>query len=83
MTASRRGVAVAIGALGGSICLIVGLVPVVFLDWGRRGGSIGKLSTLGLLLNDLRILKAVTCDDADDTRPRYVRRMAERCDAGC
>ncbi len=50
MTRTSRGRAAAIGGLAGAVCLIVGLIPVLFLDWGRRGGSIGKLSTFGLLL---------------------------------
>jgi hypothetical protein len=50
MTRSRRSGTAAIGWLVGAVYLIVGLVPVVFLDWARRGGSLGKLSTLGLLL---------------------------------
>ncbi len=50
MTRSRRSGTAAIGWLVGAVYLIVGLVPVAFLDWARRGGSLGKLSTLGLLL---------------------------------
>ena len=50
MTRSRRGRTAAIAGLGGTVCLIVGLIPVLFLDWARRGGSVGKLSSLGLLL---------------------------------
>lgn len=50
MTRSRNIGAMAIGGLVGAICLIVGLVPVVFLDATRRAGSIGKLNALGLLV---------------------------------
>ena len=46
MTRSRRAWAVA--ALGGTVTLIIGLVPVMFLEWARRAGSLGKLSALGL-----------------------------------
>lgn len=45
---SQRGRATPIGAIGGTVCLIFGLVPVLFLDTARRAGSIGKLSALGL-----------------------------------
>ena len=49
MTLSRRGRAMAQGGLGGAVCLVVGLVPVVFLDAARRAGSLGKLSAFGLM----------------------------------
>ena len=50
MTRSRRGRAWAMGVLGGVVCLLAGLVPVLFLDWARRAGSLGKLSAAGLLV---------------------------------
>lgn len=50
MTGSRRGRAWAMGLLGGVVCLLAGLVPVLFLDWARRAGSLGKLSAAGLLV---------------------------------
>ena len=37
------------GALGGIAFLIVGVSPIVFMEWARRAGSLGKLSVLGLL----------------------------------
>ncbi len=48
MTCSGRGRATMIGGLSGAALLIVGLVPVVFLDAARRAGSLGRLSPLGL-----------------------------------
>ncbi len=48
MTRSRRGGATAIAGLSGTVCLIVGLAPVLLLDAARRAGSIGRLSALGL-----------------------------------
>jgi hypothetical protein len=50
MTRSRASGATVIGGLGGAVCVLVGLVPVLFLDWARRAGSLGKLSALGLLV---------------------------------
>jgi len=47
MTAPRPGGA-AMGMLGGTVCLVVGLIPVLFLAWARSAGSLGKLSALGL-----------------------------------
>ncbi len=48
MMRSRRGTATVMGGLSGAVLLAVGLVPVVFLDAARRGGSLGRLSPLGL-----------------------------------
>jgi hypothetical protein len=50
MTRSPDIGATLVGGLVGAICLIVGLVPVVFLEATRRAGSIGKLNSLGLLV---------------------------------
>ena len=47
MTAPRPGGA-AMGVLGGTVCLVIGLIPVLFLAWARSAGSLGKLSALGL-----------------------------------
>jgi hypothetical protein len=48
MMPSRRGGALLVAGLTGVVCLIAGLVPVLFLDAARRAGSIGKLSPIGL-----------------------------------
>ena len=42
--------AATLAGLGSVGFLIVGLLPVVFMDWARRAGSLGKLSALGLLV---------------------------------
>ena len=49
MTDAKRRAA-AMGGLVGIGVLVVGLLPVLFLDWARRAGSLGKLSALGLLV---------------------------------
>ena len=43
-----RGGPMVMGGLGGVTLVIVGLVPVGFVDSARRAGSIGKVSPLGL-----------------------------------
>ncbi len=50
MRRSGRGGATVMGGLGAAVFLIVGLVPVLFLDAARRAGSLGKLSAFGLLV---------------------------------
>ncbi|MCZ6456096.1 MAG: hypothetical protein O6650_02475 [Actinobacteria bacterium] len=49
MTDSKRRLAT-LGGLGAIYFLFLGLLPVAFLDWARRAGSLGKLSALGLLV---------------------------------
>ena len=38
-----------ISVLAGGVVLIAGLVPVLFLEWARRAGSLGKLDVAGLV----------------------------------
>lgn len=35
--------------LTGAVVLIIGLMPILFLDWARRSGSLGKLDVQGLV----------------------------------
>lgn len=48
MRRSGRGGTMVMGGLSGAVLLIVGLLPVVFLDAARRAGSVGRVSPLGL-----------------------------------
>lgn len=43
-----RGGSTVLGGLGGAGFFIVGIVPVSFVDSGRRAGSLGKVDFLGL-----------------------------------
>ncbi len=49
MRRSGRGRAAVLGGIGGAVVLVGGLVPVLFVDAGRRAGSIGKVGSVGLL----------------------------------
>ena len=49
MRSAKRWPSALIGVLGCAAFLIVGLVPVVFVEAGRRAGSIGKVGSVGLL----------------------------------
>ncbi len=43
-----RGGSAVVGVLGAAAFFIVGVVPVSFIDSGRRAGSLGKVDLLGL-----------------------------------
>jgi len=43
-----RGGSTVLGGLGGAVFFVVGIVPVSFIDSGRRAGSLGKVDLLGL-----------------------------------